>query len=277
METSKFTQWSLELEKVWNLKTEEECQKFSDLMYALKGSEGIMHLNKLIDTVKLKDDFGVYESLYNAIGQFPQKLVGQTLAKRLPEFQKRMGKYDQVSRFYITVPHHEKQLNAFIEEAKEWANTDRRTALSAIKKWRIENKEWEKILEKLGQPISKIKEDPIPDYWDETWKNKLIAARKKEGENSISSLFWNKGKKEWLENLDFLIEALILNHGKNWRQVDNMTNPFWFFAKTSVYPIFLEKVKLLPKEKQIKMLGHIKRVSQQKFKQLNEAINTNIA
>lgn len=273
MKTTNFENWSIELEKVWNLKTEEDCIKFSDLMYSLNGDEDIRYLNKLIDTVRLKDDFGLYESLYNAIWSFPKKIAGQTLAKRLPEFQKRMGKYDQVFRFYIPVSNNDEILNTFIEEAKKWTVTERRPSLSALKNWSIEDEEWEKILEKLGKPVSKITEDPIPEYWNESWKIKLEEARKKEGEYSISSLFWKKGKKEWLDDLDFLIEVLALNQGKNWRQIDTITNPLWFFAKTTVYPTFVEKLKQLHNEKQTKILDNIKRVNKQKFKQLNEAIN----
>lgn len=273
MKTTDFENWSIELEKVWNLKTEEDCIKFSELMYSLNGDEDVNYLHKLIDAIKLKDDFGLYESLYNAIWTFPAKLVGQTLAKRLPEFQKRMGKYDQVFRFYIPISNSAEILNAFLEEAKQWTTSERRTSLSALKKWSIEDGEWEKILEKLGKPVSKIKEDPIPEYWDESWKSRLEEARKKDDEYSISSLFWKKGKKEWLEDLDFLLEVLALNQGKNWRQIDTMTNALWFFAKTTVYPIFVEKLKQLPNEKQTKILDNIKRVNKQKFKQLNEEIH----
>ncbi|WP_223582957.1 hypothetical protein [Sphingobacterium sp. GVS05A] len=41
MKTKNFETWSIELEKVWNLETEEESIKFSDLMYLLKGDEDV--------------------------------------------------------------------------------------------------------------------------------------------------------------------------------------------------------------------------------------------
>ncbi|MNH02883.1 hypothetical protein D3C87_667440 [compost metagenome] len=41
MKTKNFETWSIELEKVWNLETEEESIKFSDLMYSLKGDEDV--------------------------------------------------------------------------------------------------------------------------------------------------------------------------------------------------------------------------------------------
>ncbi|SHE65300.1 hypothetical protein [Pedobacter caeni] len=273
MITRNFENWTIELEAVWNLKTGEDCEKFADLMYSLDGNEGPSYLNKLIESVKLKEDFGVYESLYNAIWAFPPTLVAQTLAKRLPEFQKRMGKYDQVFRFYIPVSNNDELLNAFLEEAKQWTAAERRTSISALKNWSIEDEEWEKVLEKLGKPAAKINEEPIPEHWDERWKIRLEEARKKEGEYSISSLFWKKGKKEWLEDLDFLLEVLALNQGKNWRQVDTMTNALWFFAHKIAYPTFVEKLRLLPNEKQVKILDNIKRVNKRKFKQLNEEIN----
>lgn len=273
MMITNFETWSIELEKVWDLKTEEACVKFSDLMYSLNGDEDISYLNKLIDAVRLKEDFGLYESLYNAIWVFPPKLAGKTLAKRLPEFQKRMGKYDQVFRFYIPISNNEEILNTFLEEAKNWTTAEKRTALSAIKNWSVEDEDWETVLEKLGKTVSKTKEDTIPEYWDENWKKRFEDGRKKGGEYSISGIFWKKGKKEWLADLDFLMEVLALNLGKDWRQIDTMTNALWFFAKTTVYPTLVEKLKELPIEKQTKILDNIKKVNKQKFKQLNQEIS----
>lgn len=271
--TNNFENWSIALEKVWNLETEENCKKFGDLMYALNGDEDVSYLNKLIDTVRLKDDFGLYESLYNAIWVFHPILVAQVLAKRLPEFQKRMGKFDQVSRFYIPIPNNETILTAFVEEAKNWTATEKRTSVSALKNWLSEDENWEKVLEKLGKSIATSEEDPIPAYWEETWKKRFEDGRKKGEEFSVSGIFWKKGKKEWIEDLDFLMEVLALNLGKDWRQVDTMTNPLWFFAKTTVYPIFIQKLKRLPIEKQTKILDNIKKVKKEKFKQLSEEIN----
>jgi len=268
-----FENWNTELEKVWNLKTEEDCVRFSDLMYSLNGDEDVSYLNKLIDTVRLKEDFGLYESLYNAIWRFPPKLVGQILAKRLPEFQKRMGKFDQVFRFYIPITNNEDALNGFLEETKNWTTSEKRTSLSALKIWLIDDEDWEAVLEKFGKPITKPKEDAIPEYWEENWKKRFEDGRKKGGEYSISGIFWKKGKKEWLEDLDFLMEVLALNLGKDWRQIDTMTNALWFFAKTTVYPIFVQKLKELSIEKQTKILDNIKKVNKQKFKQLNKEIN----
>lgn len=270
---TKYEDWSIELEKVWNLKTQEACVKFHDLMDSLKGNENVLFLNKLIDAVKLKNDFGLYESLYNAIWIFPPPLVAQTLAKRLPEFEKRMGKFDQVFRFYLPVPKEAEVLDIFIEEAKKWTRDERKTALSAIKNWSVEDEEWEIVLEKLGAPVAKTQEDPIPEYWEENWKKRFENGRKKGGEYSISGIFWKKGKKEWLEDLDFLMEVLALNLGKDWRQIDTMTNALWFFAKTTVYPTFINKLKELPSEKQTKILENIQRVNKQKYNQLNKEIN----
>ncbi|MCD8401424.1 hypothetical protein [Tenacibaculum finnmarkense] len=268
-----FDSWSLEFEKVWNLKTDSDCKKFSELTYSLKGNEGVRFLEKLIDSVKLKDDFGLYESLYNAIWLFPDNIIGQVLAKKLPEFQKRMGKHDQILRFYLPIPNNKNVLNSFLKEANKWSTSEKRTAISAIKKWVIEIEDWESILEKLGKPITKRKEDPIPEEWNENWKIKLQKGREKGGEFCISEILWKGGKKQWLEDLDFLIEMLSLNHGKHWRQIDNMTNPLWMYAKRIVYPTFVDTLKKIPLEKQNKILENIKRVNKHKYKTLNEEIN----
>lgn len=274
MRKTNFENWSIELEKVWDLENEAACVMFSQLMYSLTGNEEVRFLNKLIDAVRLKDDYGLYESLYNAVWVFPPNLIGETLAQRLPEFQKRMGKFDQVSRFYIAIPINEVVQNAFLEEAKNWTIAEKRTSLSALNNWYIEDENWSFVLDKLGKPSVNTKADPIPDHWDDNWKKRFETGRKKGGAFSISDIFWKKGKKVWLEDLDFLIETLGLNLGKDWRQIDTMTNPLWFFAKTTVYPLFVEKLKKLPCEKQVKVLDNIKKVNKQKYKQLNEELNS---
>ncbi|WP_036153786.1 hypothetical protein [Maribacter forsetii] len=266
MNTTNFENWSNELKKVWDLKTSDDCKKFSDLMYSLTGTEDSCYLNLLIDTVRLKDDFGLYESLYNAMWTFPPKTVVQVLAKRLPAFHTRMGKQDQVFRFYMPISTNAELSSAFIKEAKHWSASEKRKSLSVLKTWSIEDEKWESILANLGKPVSKSKEDAIPEYWDESWKIRLKEVRKNEGEFSFNDLFWKKGKKNWLEDLDFLLEVLSLNHGKNWRQVDNITNPLWFYAKTKVYPTFIKKLKQLPVENQDKILENIKRVNKRKHK-----------
>jgi len=273
MSEKKFNHWASELEKVWHLKTSSECKKFSALAYSLKGDEEVQYLEKLIDAVQLKDDFGVYESLYNAIWLFPQNIVGKVLAKKLPEFQKRMGTYDQVSRFYIPIPTNQEALDTFLKASKKWSPSEKEIAIAAIKEWILDIEEWEPILKKLGQPILKRKEDPIPQEWDESWQKRLEQGRKKGGEFGISELLWNGGKKQWLEDLDFLIEMLALNHGKHWRQVDNMINPLWMYANKIIYPTFVERFKKIPKEKQQRILENIKRVNKYKYKELNNEIN----
>lgn len=268
-----FTDWSTQLEKAWNLETEVECEAFYELMDSIEGNEPIEYLNKLFDTIRLEDDFGVYESLYNAIWSFPPATVTQTLAGRLPELQQRLGHTYQVSRFCIPVSANEIPLNAFIDAASQWTPSEKEIVISAITEWSVFDEAWEILLEKLGKPVIKTEEDPIPEAWDESWKKRLEHARQQEGEFSISSMFWKKGKKEWLEDLDFLFEVLALDHGKNWRQVDTMTNPLWFFAKTTVYPVFIEKLKQLPEEKKKKILDNIRRSNKGKYTQLAAAIS----
>lgn len=263
-----FIEWSEKLESVWKLKTGEDCDTFSDLMYMLSGNEDLQFAEKLIDAVQIEFDEGPYEGLYNALWAFPEDKVGGLLARRLPEFQRRMGRYDQVSRFYIPIEKEGVAQQAFVNEAANWNTTDRRTAITALKKWVVESKDWEIVLEKLGVAIKKEIEDPIPGDWSEEWQKRLKKGRKTGGEYGISDLLWKGGKKNWLDDLDFLFELLALNHGKNWRQVDTMTNPLWFYAKTTVYPEFISRLASLPKDKQTKILKNIKKSNQSKYKQL---------
>jgi hypothetical protein len=271
-----FKDWSTQLEKVWGLKTETDCNKFSDLMYSLNGTENIAFVEKLIDTVRLKDDNGLYEALHNAIWVFPKQTVGQLLARRLPEFQKRMGKHDQVLRFYLPLPHNAKALNSFFEEAKKWAAPDKRTALSAIKKWSVEVPEWEKILERFEKPVAKPNEDLIPEEWNDKWKKRLTKGRKDNNDYCISQLVWRGTKKNWEEDLDFVVELIALNHGKHWRQVNNMTTPLWGYAHKILYNDFVSKVKKLPEAKRNKLLDNIKKVNKHKYAALTNDLTKKI-
>jgi hypothetical protein len=261
-----FVQWKAKLETVWDLKTEEDDKVFYELMDALKGSEDIRYFDALIEAVRLKEDNGIYESLWNAMWTFPPALVGKLLAKHLPEFQKRMGKYDQVSRFYIPIEKPGAAQKAFLEETKSWSSPDKRMAIKAIQSWAIESEAWEPILEQLGAAVKTSDEDPIPHTWPEPWKTRLLKARQGKGEFTISEILWKGGKKQWLEDLDFVIELLALNHGANWRQIDTMTNPLWGYAKTTIYPEFLKRSALLPKQKLDKILNNVKKVNKSKYK-----------
>lgn len=271
MNQQKFTAWSDELEAVWDLRTEEDYKRFSKIMSAVTGHEEDIYLEKLIDAIRLKEDFGAYESLYNAIWSFPSNVASKCLARRLPALQKMMGKYDQVSRFYIPVTH-DGVYQPFVEQAALWSSSEKKSAIIALKKWAVENESWETLLEKLGYEPKKTSEDAIPDEWDNAWKERLTEGRARTGEYSISSIFWKKGKPDWLQDLDFLIEMLSLDHGKNWRQVDAMTTPLWGFARTTIYPLFIQKLKMLPEAKIKKILHNIKRVNKLKFEGLTIAL-----
>ncbi len=264
-----FEDWSRSLETVWSLKTEQDCLLFADLMEMLDGDEEIAFCRKLLETVKLKHDHGVYESSYNALWRFPSADVGRLLANELPSFQKRMGKYDQVFRFYLPIEKNTEARNAFISEAKKWTNSEKTTAINAIKKWIIEIEAWENIFVQLGGTIKPQEESVIPTTWCDEWKKRLNNAKQK----GMNSLFWKGNKNQWLEDLDFLLEVLALNLGKNWREIDTITNQLWGYAQKIAFAPFIEKLKLLPKAQQQKILANIKRVNLRKYKTLIKELN----
>lgn len=267
-----FNDWSQQLESVWKLKTEKDCDLFWELMDAITGKEDIQFAERLIDAVRLAEDNGVYESLYNALWAFPEQQVARLLAQRLPEFHRRMGRYDQVHRFYLPIGNEGIAQDEFVKTAGEWTAADRRTAIAALKKWSVDNEDWESALMKLGKTVKKTTEDPIPEDWPDEWKKRLEKGRKKEGEFGLSDIFWNGGKKNWLADLDFLFEVLAMNHGAKWRQINAMTNALWFFAHTTVYPEFISRLALLPADKQTKILNNIKKCNRRKYNQLVEEL-----
>jgi hypothetical protein len=270
-----FNTWKTQLEAVWHLKSESDDVVFYALMDGINGKEALCYFDALIETVRLKEDNGVYESLWNAIWAFPAATVGEQLAKHLPDFQKRMGKYDQVSRFYLPILNRKSAQKSFLKQSDMWNAAEKKTAINALKDWAVEDAAWESILAQLGTETKTLGEDAIPAEWPEAWQTRLAKARKSKDEYNISGLFWNGSKKRWLEDLDFLIEILAMNHGKNWRQIDAMTNPlFVSFAKTTVYPEFLNRFKLLPQPKQDKILANIKKVKMGKYNSLVEDLRS---
>lgn len=268
MEKLSFEDWANQLQKVVELKDQQECYVYSDLMYSLTGKEDLKYLQKVIDSIILLDDYGLYESTFNAIWCFPAKTIGSLLAERLPELQRKMGRYDQVFRFYIPLINEGEAQDAFIEAANKWNSSEKRTGLLALRKWAIEEEEVELLLARLGKPLPKEKEDPIPEEWTEDWKERLKLGRDGEGEFSISEKFWKGGKENWKKDLDFLIEVCAMNQGKKWRQIDTITNPFWFFAKTTMYPEFVKRIKKLDEDKRTKLLNNIKKANKRKYIQL---------
>ena len=263
-----FNQWSAKLEQVWQLKNENEFEQYVELMYSIKGNEPVEYIYKIIESIRISDDDGAYQSTYNALWSFPPETVSMILAEVFPILQNRI-EHDQMAMFYIPIPTNDVNLEAFINETKKWSKPDKKSAISVIKSWAADEdeKDWETVLKKLGVK-SEEPQDDIPEFWPEEWKNRLHGWRN-EKEAQFGTYFWMEGKgmgrKQWIEDLDFLISFLVLRHGKKWREINTITNPLWFFAKKSVYPHFIKKVRELSESDKEKLLENIKRVNPRKY------------
>lgn len=269
-----YNEWCIELEKNWNLETGEACKEYCLLMYTIDGTESVDFLYKIIDSIRVEFDNGVYESTYNVIWLFPSKTVGKVLAEVLPAFQKRMGKWDQVSRFYNPILDDEEARLAFLEEAKKWDENEKKIVKKALLSWYAEDEQWASTIKDLGYKIPKNTLDPIPEDWPEDWKNRLQEWRDESDINKANAkLFWNRGKDKWIEDLDFMIQALTLSQGNKWREINVWTNPLWFYAKTVAYPTFVEKLKSCPINTQKKVLANIKKVNKSKSDFLAKDLN----
>jgi len=263
-----FNQWSANIEQVWQLKDGNECEQYVALMYSITGNESDEYIHKIIESIRVRNDDGVYESTYNALWRFPSPTVSGILAEVLPILQDRID-HDRMAAFYIPIPGNGLNAEAFINAAKQWNAADKKTALTVIKKWAADDESWETVLKRLGvkrpEPI-----DDIPENWPEAWKIRLQNWRDdKDNDPPSGKYFWFQGKgmgyKQWIEDLDFLISFLVLRHGKKWREINTITNPLWFFAKKSVYPHFIKKVRELPESDKEKLLENIKRVNPRKY------------
>ncbi len=256
--------WSAELEGAWSLDSPEHFRRFSHLMDSLTGEESESYAEKLINSIRVPEDLGAYESLYNALWRFPPESIAALLAQNLPSLQRRMGKYDQVSRFLIPIASSAPLREVFWAKARDYTPSERRTVKNAVQEWSREDPVWEALGEGLGVQSLAPPEETPPPSWPPLWQKRLAKALKEGGEYCVSGLFWKGTLKRWIEDLDFLLAVLSLDLGPHWRQVDPMTNPLWFYSRSTVYPLFLEKLRQLPREQQQKILASVSRANKSK-------------
>ncbi|MCL2147785.1 MAG: hypothetical protein FWH47_00365 [Methanomassiliicoccaceae archaeon] len=259
-----------ELEKVKRFEQDEDYYAFVRLTDHITGNEEIGWLDCLLDAICVEDDYGTYESLYNAIWRFPCDMAAKRLAEYLPDLQRRMSHAPfQVWRFYIPIPQKEQSASAFLEAASAWDDKERRTGMDAMKAWCMlsggDEKAWGPIYEALGGKLPKaVPVDPIPDAygWPDALKERVEEWRALPPDKNSVRVFWFGGKEtrmeEWRADLPRIVEALALRHGEKWRDINVWQNPFSFFAR-ELYPDFVEAMAKAPEDIRDRAVSNIKK------------------
>ena len=276
-------QYKQELDKVKNFLSNEDYEKFDNLVNSIKGDEGIEFLDCLLDSVCVEDDYGPYESLFNTIWRFPDSMVGRKMGEYLPSFQQRMSFAPfQVWRFYVILPKYAESRKAFLSAASNWDDEERKIGMNTILDWILGSanaeKEWAPIYQKLGGKLpDPIPTDPIPDEynWSKELINKLEQWRKLPAGNTSEKVFWSGGKEtqmdEWREDLPRIIEAISLRQGNKWRDVKVWLNPLSFFAK-SLQHDFVEALSRTPKEIRDRAFANIERANKGAYDYYSEML-----
>ena len=270
-----------QMEAVKWFEKDEDYRKFDELVETITGEEDIEWLDCLLDSICVEDDYGPYESLYNAIWRFPADMAGKRLAEYLPALSRRMSHAPfQVWRFYIPVHQKEASVAAFTESALKWNSEDLKTGRDTIESWckqsSHDEEAWMPIYQKLGgKSFEPVPVDPILDSydWSEELKQRLAVWRDLPAGKNSEKVFWFGGKtthmEQWRSDLPHIVEALALRHGEKWRDVNVWMNPFGTFGK-ALYPEFAEAFANAPEDVRNRALANIKKAREATYEDLCE-------
>ena len=263
----------------------EDYQEFDKLVSIVTGNEGLVWLDCLLDAICVKDDYGPYEGLYNAIWSFPLDIVGRRLAEYLPMLSQRMRHAPfQVWRFYIPVPQQEQSSMAFLETARMWSKDELTIGRGAIQEWcqrsAHDEKAWASIYRNLGGRLPKAPPiDAVPDSYD--WpvelQQRLAAWRALPAEKNSVRVFWFGGSdtnfETWRADLPHVVEALALRHGEKWRDVNVWMNPFGTFGK-SLYTEFVEAFVNASEDVRNRAMANVKKARKSTFDDLCDKLKS---
>jgi hypothetical protein len=119
---------------------EARCDRYLELIEMITGKESQKFFQAIIDSIQAPHDYEVYEAAHNALWRFPPKEFAEYFVAALPEFIRRMAKYDQVARFLCPLCGwgKEKYLPAFNKELGRAAPNVQREIIKFVK----ENEGW---------------------------------------------------------------------------------------------------------------------------------------
>ena len=162
---SDFETWSAKLSEAQGLREDVHFKCFDELTGAITGEEDVAFLRRLIDSICVEDDFGVYEGLYNAMWRFPGEVTAIELALALPKWV-----VPNQNSFFRPIFHTPQRLEAFTQTALQWKADVRRQGCKHIFSWSWhsakDEEDWKPVLAALGSElVPAMPEDSVPEHW----------------------------------------------------------------------------------------------------------------
>lgn len=236
----------------------------SDLVGAVRGTEGRVAFDALIASICVRHDHGVYEGTYNAIWRFPAAELGTWFADALPGFMKRMGRHGQVSRFYCAIPSRRRTRTSFVRRVRAFPPAKRAQVIAALRSWSIEEDEWERVLADLGAPVAEPPAaDGAPPSWPRPWRTFLGKVRA--GKADLGDAWGYDGHPR---ALPCVVALMTIDHGPAWREIDALSNPLFAGFAIRHYSTFVTMVRALPGDERKRLLGNLRKAAPWKHKKL---------
>jgi len=123
--------------------------RYVELIEMVTGSETRRTFQAIVDSIRSAEDYGAYESVHNALWQFPPEQFAEYLVQALPGLMRRMGRHDQVGRFLCPLTGHGRttHLQAFNKHLARASVDARKTILRFVR----ENREWFDDVDEIGR------------------------------------------------------------------------------------------------------------------------------
>lgn len=244
---------------------ERRLDDYVALLDRVTGTEDDRVLAALLASVHPGDDYGAYETTYNAIWAFPSERVGAAIGAYLPTW---LEGFDEaavnVERMLLGLPRDPDAARSFRSAARAWSPDQRATTAARIAVWSREDEDWESIGAELGVPVHSPATEAPPADWPEPWRRALVDVRR-----GVVATAW-PDRRDPTTNFPLVLALMEMDHGSSWREISGLLNPFVSWAKRC-YPDFLAAFAALPAERADRVLANLDRVRPGVAEDLREA------
>lgn len=134
--------WKRELKNVCFLESEHDFDRYDKLVSIVNGKEDKEVLRALIDSIQPVDDYGLYETLHNAIWKFKPEIFAQVFVERFSSALNRTSNSSNadIGRFLCPLGGwaRNKYLPIFKRELESTSSKNRKI----IEEWFASNTDW---------------------------------------------------------------------------------------------------------------------------------------
>jgi hypothetical protein len=186
------------------------------------------------------------------------------MAAALPAFHKRMGRHDQVHRFYGPITKRRRARETFLRGVDALPAPQRRSVIALLRRWSREDDAWESVLAALGAPVAKAA--PLataPPTWPKGWRD--LFAEVRAGTKELVAAWGADGRPSALPRV---IAFMAVDPGPLWREIDSLSNPLFISFAKAQYPAFVTRVRALPADERARLLANLGKAAPRKRRQL---------